>query len=639
MPVVDCGSLAVVANGNHNFTGTKFGYTASYECMDGYKLVGVAERVCQENGTWSGEAPSCQTITPSPTAVGKSLQSSCLCITLMVLCVLSEHNIIKCACVRPCMQMEWCYNYITTCHVFCAAVTMTTSSAIELSAEAPLTTTINGVQSSTAIGIVPTPTPTPTPTESGPRTSIKDRFDPFIVVIGLSAGGGALLLLAVLCCVCTVCAACRRCVRKRNRAPTLDRTSQTSSVRRPSLMERKTSLFMDDTDYVIRTGTVEDVRASQATLRGRVESISEENLDVPLERFEDIVEETPDGLEEAELAEPTHRKDYTMTGFSSPSTSEVEMQSSKVLPNIPTHATPSNRFSYASQGPSSTPQHYRSNSLTSSSDKLTTQMEADHQGSPPLPRQQGPGWPLLLADRAASNISIHLGGDIQFDSERFEQCMSAGPPYLSESSYQIPQPASGNTYDAPRTSSAPYNYAAHGYMRPDDMGSVEDEQVSKLSLASSLVAVQGDSVGSDPRSYTPSSAVSSSMGGGYYQRIADDASESDVESHQQYHTPDQPTEACSPPHMLRRIHSDVHMQRPPFELGVAASPSLKHTTSAGPDRFEGMKRKGEKRKSYKDFHGYPSINEWFEDIWVANTDSQQQGEEGAKPKGRPTALL
>ena len=72
-PVVDCGDLAVVANGNHNLTGTTFGFAVSYECMDGYRLVGVAERVCQEDGAWSGEAPSCQSITPSPTAVGKGL--------------------------------------------------------------------------------------------------------------------------------------------------------------------------------------------------------------------------------------------------------------------------------------------------------------------------------------------------------------------------------------------------------------------------------------------------------------------------------------------------------------------------------------------------------------------------------------
>lgn len=57
--VVDCGTPGAVANSNYNLTGTTFGAIVSYECMDGYSLVGVTERVCQENGKWSGEEPSC----------------------------------------------------------------------------------------------------------------------------------------------------------------------------------------------------------------------------------------------------------------------------------------------------------------------------------------------------------------------------------------------------------------------------------------------------------------------------------------------------------------------------------------------------------------------------------------------------
>ena len=400
-------------------------------------------------------------------------------------------------------------------------------------------------------------------------------------------------------------------------------------------MERKASLFMDDVDYVIRTGTVEDVKVSQATLRGRTDSISEDNLDTPLGQIDDIVEETPEGLEEAELAEHAHGKEYTATGsVSSPSSLEVEMPGSKVLPSMPTHATTSNRFSYASQGPSSTPQHYHSGSLTSSSDKQTAGMEANPQESPLLSRQQGAGWPLLLTDRTASSVSVHLGGGIQFDSERFEQCISAGQHDLGQGTDQASQPASTDIHQG------------HGYpyMYEDDTRSIEDEHAGKLSLTSSIVAVQGDSPGSDPRSYTPSSVVSSSVGGGGYthQRswVADDASESDVEGQQQHHTAGQAVAGhSSAPHMLRRIHSDLQMWGRPSEPGAAVSPSLKHTSSVGPDRFEEvMKRRTERRKSYKDFHGYPSINEWFEDIWMANLNSQQPKEEEEEPKGRPTTL-
>ena len=527
------------------------------------------------------------------------------------------------------LQLQFTFN------VFCAAVTMATGSTTKLSPEASLTTIFTRVESFTSTGIVPTPTPS---SESGPRAYSQIIIDPFFVIVGLSAGGGALLLLAVLCCFCIVCATCRR-VRKRQIATALDRTSQATSVRRPSLMERKTSLFMDDTDYVIRTGIGEGGKVSQGSLRGRIESISEDNLDVPLGQIEETVEETPDGLEEVESAEHTQQKEHTMTGFSSPSTSEVEMQSSKVGPSVPTHAATSNRFSYASQGPSSTPQHYGSDSLVSSSDKQTAGTGASHQESPLLSRQHGAEWPLLLADRAASNVSIHLGGNIQFDSERFEQCIGTERHTLSEGNYHLSAPASAEMHQGIRTSPTSYSYTANGNAYQDDTESVEDERVSKMSLASSVAAVQGDSQCSDPRSYTPSSVVSSSVGAGYTHRIVDNASESDVEIHQQCLTADRSMEEVrSPQHMMRRIQSDVQMRKVASDPEGAVFPSLKHTSSAGPDRFEIMKRKGEKRKSYKDFHGYPSINEWFEDIWVANTNSQQLKEEEVEPKGRATTL-
>ena len=60
LTVVDCGSLASPANGQVSLTTTTFGSTATYECDAEYVLVGGEDtRTCQENGQWSGTAPSC----------------------------------------------------------------------------------------------------------------------------------------------------------------------------------------------------------------------------------------------------------------------------------------------------------------------------------------------------------------------------------------------------------------------------------------------------------------------------------------------------------------------------------------------------------------------------------------------------
>jgi hypothetical protein len=40
--------------------GKMFGSKATYICPDGFKVIGMEERVCQADGTWSGTPPSCQ---------------------------------------------------------------------------------------------------------------------------------------------------------------------------------------------------------------------------------------------------------------------------------------------------------------------------------------------------------------------------------------------------------------------------------------------------------------------------------------------------------------------------------------------------------------------------------------------------
>ena len=56
---VDCGDLDDPENGDVDLTGTSFGSRALYSCNRGFTLVGINRRVCQANGQWSGEAPSC----------------------------------------------------------------------------------------------------------------------------------------------------------------------------------------------------------------------------------------------------------------------------------------------------------------------------------------------------------------------------------------------------------------------------------------------------------------------------------------------------------------------------------------------------------------------------------------------------
>ena len=62
MPVaVDCGTLSEPANGGIDLSnGTLAGAVAIYTCDPSFRLIGVEFRLCQENGSWSGEAPICE---------------------------------------------------------------------------------------------------------------------------------------------------------------------------------------------------------------------------------------------------------------------------------------------------------------------------------------------------------------------------------------------------------------------------------------------------------------------------------------------------------------------------------------------------------------------------------------------------
>ena len=55
--------LSSPMNGSLLIPGTGVGVyqeTATYACETGFNLVGMSERVCQSDGTWSGSDPTCQ---------------------------------------------------------------------------------------------------------------------------------------------------------------------------------------------------------------------------------------------------------------------------------------------------------------------------------------------------------------------------------------------------------------------------------------------------------------------------------------------------------------------------------------------------------------------------------------------------
>ncbi|XP_052280448.1 sushi, von Willebrand factor type A, EGF and pentraxin domain-containing protein 1-like [Dreissena polymorpha] len=57
--ILECGPLEVPDSGNATVSSTTFGSSAIYWCNKGYHLVGNQLRTCLQNGTWSGDKPSC----------------------------------------------------------------------------------------------------------------------------------------------------------------------------------------------------------------------------------------------------------------------------------------------------------------------------------------------------------------------------------------------------------------------------------------------------------------------------------------------------------------------------------------------------------------------------------------------------
>lgn len=58
---IECEILIPPKNGDISFSqGTVYGSVATYSCEPPFQLEGTATRVCQDNGEWSGHAPTCQ---------------------------------------------------------------------------------------------------------------------------------------------------------------------------------------------------------------------------------------------------------------------------------------------------------------------------------------------------------------------------------------------------------------------------------------------------------------------------------------------------------------------------------------------------------------------------------------------------
>lgn len=47
-------------NGAVELTGTTFGSNATYVCNADYRVNGIAVRMCEANGMWSDNAPTCE---------------------------------------------------------------------------------------------------------------------------------------------------------------------------------------------------------------------------------------------------------------------------------------------------------------------------------------------------------------------------------------------------------------------------------------------------------------------------------------------------------------------------------------------------------------------------------------------------
>ena len=61
---MDCLNLTAPRNGQLSLTTTTFGSVATYNCEEGYILMGFSMRECLANGSWSLMEPVCESKLP-----------------------------------------------------------------------------------------------------------------------------------------------------------------------------------------------------------------------------------------------------------------------------------------------------------------------------------------------------------------------------------------------------------------------------------------------------------------------------------------------------------------------------------------------------------------------------------------------
>ena len=276
--------------------------------------------------------------------------------------------------------------------------------------------------------------------------------------------------------------------------------------------------------------------------------------------------------------------------------------------------------------------------------------------------------------------SVYLGKDLHFDKEGFKQyldvALSVGDhddprgKSQSVSGYYQSQPPQ-TTLRGRHMSSVSNQIAEYTYPHYEDSHSIGTASTHDPSITSSIIAVQGDPL----RSFTPS-VVGSSVEGtnvarqswidedpnidyqgntqththptieptihgqhpsndppNYHRRPSNDRPNyhrhpsndrpnyhrhpSNDPSHYQRYPGNNPP---SHPHHIRRIRSDNQMRSSQTDPSSTypRQQGLTHAKSSGSDRFaEILKKKRERRRTYKDVTGFPSLDEFFEHVWTS----------------------
>lgn len=84
-----CDFPGIVENGAASSTSYDYGSKITYTCDTGYRLVGDRERMCMDDGKWTGSSPTCQGMI------------SFICLALVVLLVCSQRR-----CRVACLTIE-----------------------------------------------------------------------------------------------------------------------------------------------------------------------------------------------------------------------------------------------------------------------------------------------------------------------------------------------------------------------------------------------------------------------------------------------------------------------------------------------------------------------------------------------------